>query len=288
MHIRAIIFNNMFNLRFIVYPHRFRTVFVVVSLMLVISACRPVRDVVTPVPDPDRLSVDHALASLRAAETSFDHFFTRFSGLANFQGSEYSIAGHIRIKKDSAIFVSIAPLLGIEIARVLLTPDSVKIVNRIDNTFFVGDYRYISSFLNTYADFHMLQALLVGNDFSHFPYENFTLSNDKNKILLQSNDRRPPGRGMQNLSFQQNLWLNNQSFNIEENLLYEPLTRRSLRARYISHAKVDDQTLPQEFMLVFTEPGMRASIDMRYSRTSLAGERPISFSIPSTYSPMAF
>lgn len=276
----------MVNVKFFGYPYYLRTVFVVVSLILMISACRPARDVVTPVPDPERLSVDHTITSLRAAETSFDDFYTRFSGLANFQGNEYNIAGHVRMKKDSAIFISVAPLLGIEIARVLLTPDSVKIVNRIDNTFFVGDYQFIHDFLNTYLDFHMLQALLVGNDFSHFPYKNFTLSNDKDKILLQSNDRRPPGRGMRNMSFQQNLWLNSQSFNIEENLLYEPLTRRSLRARYISHAIVDDQTLPRELLLIFTEPGMRASLDIRYNRTSLDTKRPISFSIPANYSPM--
>lgn len=271
-----------------IYRYKSRAVFIVSLLMLMISACRPARDIVTSVPDPDRLSVEHTIASLRAAETSFDNFYTRFSGTASLEGNQYSISGHMRMKKDSAIFISIAPLLGIEIARVLLTPDSVKIVNRIENTFFVGDYRFIHSFLNTYVDFYMLQALFVGNDFSHFSYENFTLSNDKNKLLLQSNDRRPPGRGMRNISFQQNLWLNNQNFNIEENLLYEPLTRRSLRARYVSRAKVDEQTVPQELLLIFTEPGMRASLNLRYSRTSLALGRPISFSIPNNYSPMAF
>lgn len=278
----------MANTNFPVRRYKSRFAVFAVLLMLMITACRPAKDIVTPAPDPDRLSVEHTIASLRAAETNFDNLYTRFSGTANLEGSQYSISGHMRMKKDSAIFISIAPLLGIEIARILLTPDTVKIVNRIDNTFFVGDYRFINSFLNTYVDFYMLQALFVGNDFSHFSYENFTLSNDKNKLLLQSNDRRPPGRGMRNISFQQNLWLNNQTFNIEENLLYEPLSRRSLRARYVNHANIDEQTMPQELLLIFTEPGMRASLNLRYSRTSLAQQRPISFSIPSNYSPMDF
>lgn len=276
----------MVNAELFMSRYKSRAVFVVVLLMLMISACRPVRDVVTPVPDPDRLSVGHTLASLKAAETTFDNFYTRFSGMANLQGNEYSIAGHVRMKKDSAIFISVAPLLGIEIARVLLTPDSVKIVNRIDNTFLVGDFDVINRLLNTYVDFYMLQALLVGNDFSHFPYENFKVAEDNGKLLLQSNDRRPPGRGMRNMSFQQNIWLNSHRYNIEENLLYDPLTRRSLRARYLNHTMVDDQIVPQEYLLVFTEPGARASLNIRYSRTSLASQRPVSFSIPNNYSPM--
>lgn len=284
----AVFLNNMVNAFFLIAPHKQRTVILVVSLIMMMSACRPVRDVVTPAPDPDRLSVEHTITSMRAAETSFDNFHTRFSGTASLDGSHYSVSGHMRMKRDSAIFISIAPLLGIEVARVLLTPDSVKIVNRIDNTFFAGDYRFIHGLLNTYLDFYMLQALLVGNDFSHFPYENFMLANEEDKLLLKSHDRRPPGRGAGNMSFQQNLWLNNQDFSIEENLLYEPLTRRSLRARYINHAIVDDQSIPREFMLIFTEPGMRASLEIIYNRTSLDTQRPISFSIPSNYSPMDF
>src|SRR5437870_9115346 len=34
---------------------------------------------------------------------------------------------NVRMKKDSAIWISITPLLGIEVARVLVTPDSMRI-----------------------------------------------------------------------------------------------------------------------------------------------------------------
>src|ERR1043165_2055158 len=41
---------------------------------------------------------------------------------------------NIRMKKDSAIWLSITPLLGIEVARVLVTRDSIRILDRINKT----------------------------------------------------------------------------------------------------------------------------------------------------------
>ncbi len=43
------------------------------------------------------------------------------------------------MEKDKAIFLSVAPFLGIEVARVLITPDTVKFINRLQSRFFVGD-----------------------------------------------------------------------------------------------------------------------------------------------------
>ena len=38
----------------------------------------------------------------------------------------------IRMRKDSVLWVSVNALLGIEAFRVLITPDSVKVINKLD------------------------------------------------------------------------------------------------------------------------------------------------------------
>ena len=48
-------------------------------------------------------------------------------------------SANIRIKKDSAIWVSISPALGIEVMRAVLTKDSVKFVDRINKRYYIGD-----------------------------------------------------------------------------------------------------------------------------------------------------
>ncbi len=257
---------------------------VLILLLLAMHACGPIREVV--VPETEYVSVSRTLSALKAGETSFDFFATRFSGLATVDNIEYSISGTIRIRKDSAIYLSISPLLGIEMARVLITPDEVQIINRLEGTYFQGEMGFVNSMLNTNLDFYMMQAMLVGNDFGHFSSDNFKVSADGDRLLLQNPMRHPLDESAAGQSFQQNIWLDRESYRITETLLYEPLSRRSMRARYARFEQVTGQHLPTEISLVFLEPGTRAELNVRYNRTSINEPQPILFSVPDRYKPM--
>ncbi len=257
---------------------------ILVILLLVLHACGPIKDVVTP--EVEEMSVSRTLTALKDNETSFDFFATRFSGVATIDNSSFNVSGNIRIRKDSAIYVSISPLLGIEMARVLVTPDKVKIINRLDGTYYEGEVGNINNILNTQLDYYMLQSILVGNDFGHFSSDNFRVSSDKGRVFLQNPGRSPSSANTGGLVFQQNLWLDSESFRITENLLYEPLTRRSMRARYERFDLVAGQHVPREMSLTFVDPVTRAELHIQYSRTTINDTRPITFSIPDRYRPM--
>ena len=86
-------------------------------------------------------------------------------GKVQFEGQDNKISSaiNLRISKDSAIWVSVVPGLGIEAARAIFTPDSIKILNRLQKTYIATDYRYLKRAFNIDADFVTLQALLLGN-----------------------------------------------------------------------------------------------------------------------------
>lgn len=69
----------------------------------------------------------------------------------------------IRIQKDKVIWVSVNALLGIEAARVLITPDSVKLINKIDKKIVEHSVSYLQELVNLPLDFYALQDLLLGN-----------------------------------------------------------------------------------------------------------------------------
>jgi hypothetical protein len=71
----------------------------------------------------------------------------------------------IRMRKDSLIWVSITPALGIEMIRVMITPDSLKYLSKIpDNKFYyLGTFEDVNKLVGIDFDFEMLQQLLVGN-----------------------------------------------------------------------------------------------------------------------------
>ena len=67
---------------------------------------------------------------------------------------------------DRFIQVSISKL-NLPVARILLTPDSVKMVNYLAKNYFLGDYSYIEKQLGAAVDFQVVQSILTNDVFSY-------------------------------------------------------------------------------------------------------------------------
>jgi len=62
--------------------------------------------------------------------------FTNVSINVNLNGKQLpELRGFIKIRRDSAILISVVPFLGYEAARIILTDDSLKIINRLEKSY---------------------------------------------------------------------------------------------------------------------------------------------------------
>lgn len=68
----------------------------------------------------------------------------------------------IRIKKDSAIWMSITPALGIEVMRVLMTNDSIYVIDRLNKTFYRKGYDFFQTYSSMPVTFQTLQNIFYG------------------------------------------------------------------------------------------------------------------------------
>lgn len=68
---------------------------------------------------------------------------------------------------DSLIYLNLNRS-GIELARVVLTPDSIIYVNKLEHEFYAGDYSFLRRMFGFPLDFDMVQSLLNGVDFKDF------------------------------------------------------------------------------------------------------------------------
>lgn len=78
-------------------------------------------------------------------------------------GESVSSGYSLRIKKDSVIWISVQPGLGIEAARLKVTQDSVFMINRLHKEFLATDYSYLSEKFKVDMNYDVLQAILLGN-----------------------------------------------------------------------------------------------------------------------------
>jgi hypothetical protein len=93
--------------------------------------------------------------------------FTDFSGKAHVEYQQDKEGGdataYVRIKKDSAIWLSLRFTLGIEGARVLITKDSIKMMNFQKKNILYRSINYLKEITGMPLDFVTLQDLIVGN-----------------------------------------------------------------------------------------------------------------------------
>jgi len=77
----------------------------------------------------------------------------------------FNVSATCKIKKDSAIFISIQPFLGIELFKAELTVDSMRVFDKMNRHFYAVDYSYFSKRFGVDVDFYSLQGLLTGQFF---------------------------------------------------------------------------------------------------------------------------
>lgn len=76
-------------------------------------------------------------------------------------GKKDHLRAVLKIKRDSFIWMSLTAPLGIEIARVLLTPDSIKFIDSYNKKYFFTDYRYFYDKFDIRIGFDCFQKLLT-------------------------------------------------------------------------------------------------------------------------------
>ena len=215
-----------------------------------ISSCSPQKKLIkAPIREE---GADYLMEKLRTNELNYHAFTAKFSAEYTNKGQKNAFNGQIRIRKDSLIWLSFSAVLGIEVIRIMITQDSVMFINRINNTYFMGDYAYVNKFLNTNIDYDILQSFLTGNDLSFYEKGKFRASLDRGQYKLSTAGRmklkKAVRTGQEPLNVLiQNIWIDPEHFKITQANVKEirkPGTQ--LESCYSAFEKIGSQLFPKE------------------------------------------
>jgi len=271
-----------------------RLVYIFLLVLISLFACKSRQKTVTT--DFGRIkhiSDKNLIDSLEKNEFQFNVLSAKAS-VKFIDDKETSFKAHIRVKKDSAIWVSITPLLGIEMARVLITKDSVMFLNRIDKQYFVGTFDYINNKFGTDLDYQMLEAVIVGNSIEFEKEEKDIITNiDKKKhaYYVSTEKKRKVKKDLKKdknkfKELTQALWLSPESFKIIELVLSTPKSNHSLVSKYSDFMELENNSFPQKIdVTLISEKKVNILID--YSKVSIEKEDiSFIFKIPAKYEPV--
>ena len=126
------------------------------------------------------------LDAIRAGQTTFNTFSGKARTVLNINGSSNDVTLNIRIKRDQKIWVSITAIAGIEAARVLITPDSIMIINRLQNIYVKQPFSYINSVAGNQVNYKTIESLLIGNAIPELLNENADVKTSADSTVSSS------------------------------------------------------------------------------------------------------
>jgi len=258
------------------------------ALVILISfSCSPARKAIkAPIKEE---GADYLFKKLQEHQLKYTYFMGKFSAEYKNQKKSNSFNGQIRIKKDSVIWLSLTPGLGIEALRLIITQDSVKMINKINNTFYLGDYEAVNRFLSTNIDFNILQAYLLGNDLDFYEEGKFRATIDKDCYKLSTADRMKLKKYVRNSeenvrAFIQNIWLDSGTFKITEADVKEISSEKiKLEANYSDFENIEGQLFPKALNVTIWANNT-IKVKASFSKITVDVPMQFPFKIPTGYS----
>lgn len=227
-------------------------------------------------------------ALLKKNEFKFNWIAAKFSTEFTMDSTQTSFNVTLHGRKDSVLWMSItAPLIGIEVARAIISKDSVKFMDRIHSQYFAGDFAYINKLLHADLDFELIQSLLIGNSVDFYDDDDRLHSSiNDGRYLLSTIRRRKLRRVMEhNKELKdpaQSIWLDPQTFKIVRVLFNDFNQNRTFDASFDKFDKVDSLLFPYSIHYNI-KAEKNVDIKIEYSKVSINIPQVFPFNIPSKY-----
>lgn len=182
-----------------------------------------------------------------------------------------SVAAEIRIKKDEKILVSIK-VLGITMAKALITPSQVKYYEKINGEYFEGDYGTLSQWLGTDLDFQKVQNLLIGQALDDLTKGNYKTTIEDKLYKLETT-------GATDKAF----YFEAERFLVKKQQMSQASKNRMLKVSYPNHAQYPQAILPSEILIEALQAKGKANININYNNVTFNEDLSFPYSVPDGY-----
>jgi hypothetical protein len=134
------------------------------------------------------LNFDSVMTRVAAQQRDYKTLSARIKMEWNDGDLQQEFTANVRIKKDSMIWLSMG-MVGIEGMRLLITPDSIRILNKLANEYAVRDFSFLQKWLLLPVNFTMLQEIIAGGKISIQQSAAMAGAEDSAKVLYIESDK---------------------------------------------------------------------------------------------------
>ena len=243
-------------------------------VLITLISCKSKSGVVMTAPKENKNTTSTVIEKLYQNKNDFSTLYIKSS--ANYADEKMSqnVTAEIKIKKDEQILVSVR-FLGITMAKALITPEGVSYYEKINGSYFEGDFKGLSQWLGTDLDYSKIQNLLVGqaiDDLSKGKYKETHEADQKYRLEDLSNENT-----------QKSFFIDALKFVLQKQEIAQVKEGRSIEVAYGAFEQHTNVTLPSNVQIVALQPKGKTEIKLNYKNITVNEVLSFPYSVPSGY-----
>ena len=231
------------------------------------------------------MSANRLMREINANSFDFESLQAKVGIKVETEDNAFNLKGQLKIKKDRILWASITLPLGLEVARIKVTADSIFFINKSNKSYLAEQSESFNYLQNINADINTIQSVFTGNIF---------LINKKSDNNVFIKDNKYNLLSEENITFINNKYKKN--FTINKNIIIDPTLFRitkyeiinnedsnyGLTIDYSDFIEIRGKYLPSIIKInISTEEKMYITIT--YSNISTNNNTQYNFSIPKKY-----
>lgn len=208
---------------------------------------------------------------------------------------------YIRMKQDSLIWIS-ATYYKVEVARLLLTPDSVKIIDRKEKKYYLGDFQVLNVNFETDFNFYTLQDLILGNSSSLIDgklkmkeaKQMYVISTSKKfkdvrevKVTQIEEELLEVDEKGENFNMNYSLYYNPTTYRLEKLFAKETKNNKSVFVKYSNFKEFNGQLFPHDILYNVVSDKL-LKLNISYMKVEAESDLKFPFTISEKYEKVVY
>lgn len=179
--------------------------------------------------------------------------------------------GVIRAKRDSLIWLSLG-MFGFEGARVLISPDSFRLMNKLTSEYMVRDYNFIQSWILMPVNFGMLQQIISGEKISVDEKATTAAFEDSSYVLYLESDK-----------LLEKVWVDTAGYTIKKILLKDKLLKQDMTITFDGYNSLQQKAFSYKRSIVINRDAAVMKLQMQIAKATVDEDLSFPFEVPDKY-----
>jgi hypothetical protein len=246
---------------------------IITVLLLVITSCKSTKNSIA----------DNSISAISTKKIINNHYnnkfhqqtiYARLNAKYRDKKTAASVSIKLRLEKDRTIWMS-ATKLGIPLAKVKITPTRVMYYEKLQHTYFDGDFSLLSKWLGTELDYDKVQNILLGQAVLNLKKGKYNSQISQNLYQLSPKKN--------NELFGILFFMNPDNFKLNKQEIKNSNKQQSLSVSYPKYNTIKGEQFPKNITIKAIDNKNLTTINIEYRTVEFNKKLSFPFSIPKGY-----